>query len=58
MMAVMSTSRDRSSPVTITQLPLTRCAICRCTIAYQPGAIAAALTKHYERQHPEELGRR
>jgi hypothetical protein len=42
-------------PVTVTQLPVTRCQICHCTVAYRPGKLAEVLTEHYRRAHPEAL---
>jgi hypothetical protein len=42
-------------PVTVTQLPVTRCQICRRTIAYRPGNLTEVLTEHYRRAHPEAL---
>jgi hypothetical protein len=53
---MMSTSRSRRFPVTVTQLPVTRCQICQRTVAYQPGNLSKVLTEHYRRDHPEELG--
>ena len=55
----MSSSDSPRYPVTVTQLPVTRCQICRRTVAYRPGqagAASAALTEHYRRAHPEALG--
>jgi hypothetical protein len=52
----MSTSRSRRFPVTVTQLPVTRCQICDRTLAYRPGHISEVLTEHYRRAHPEALG--
>jgi len=55
----MSNSESSRYPVTVTQLPVTRCQICRRTVAYRPGqagAASAALTEHYRRAHPEALG--
>jgi hypothetical protein len=52
----MSTSRSRRFPVTVTQLPVTRCQICDRTLAYRPGNISEVLTEHYRRAHPETLG--
>ncbi len=52
----MSTSRSRRFPVTVTQLPVTRCQICDRTLAYRPGNINEVLTEHYRRAHPEALG--
>jgi hypothetical protein len=53
---VMSKSSSRRFPVTITQLPVTRCQICHRTIAYRPGNLSEVLTEHYRRAHPEALG--
>ena len=53
---MMSTSRSRRFPVTVTQLPVTRCQICDRTLAYRPGNISEVLTEHYRRAHPEALG--
>jgi len=55
-MEVMSNARSRRFPVTITQLPVTRCQICHRTIAYGPGNLSQVLTEHYRRAHPEALG--
>ena len=52
----MSTSSSRRFPVTVTQLPVTRCQICRRTVAYRPGGLTQVLTEHYRRVHPEALG--
>ena len=52
----MSKSSPRRFPVTITQLPLTRCQICHRTVAYRPGNLSQALTEHYRQTHPETLG--
>jgi len=49
---VMSTPRF---PVTVTQLPVLRCEICKRTIAHRPGQASAVLTEHYRRAHPESL---
>jgi len=43
-------------PVTVTYLPVTRCQICRRTVAYRPGSLSEVLTEHYRRAHPEALG--
>jgi hypothetical protein len=43
-------------PVTVTQLPVTRCEVCQRTVAYRPGEASAALTKHYRLRHPDALG--
>jgi hypothetical protein len=42
--------------VTVTQLLVTRCQICRRTVAYRPGSLTHVLTEHYRRVHPEALG--
>jgi hypothetical protein len=55
-MEVMSSSRSRRFPVTVTKLPVTRCEICRRTVAYRPGSLSEVLTEHYRRAHPEALG--
>ena len=55
-MEVMSSSRSRRFPVTVTKLPVTRCQICRRRIAYRPGSLSEVLTEHYRRAHPEVLG--
>jgi hypothetical protein len=55
----MSRSAAKNSPVfpvTVTQLPVTRCEICQRTVAFRPGEASAALTKHYELRHKEALG--
>jgi hypothetical protein len=54
-MEVMSKSSSRRFPVTVTQLPVTRCQICDRTVAYRPGKISEVLTEHYRRTHPETL---
>jgi hypothetical protein len=51
----MSKSPSRSFPVTITQLPVTRCEICQRTVAYRPGSLSEVLTEHYCRAHPQAL---
>ncbi len=56
MMKVMKKSPSRNFPVTVTQLPLTRCEICQRTFAHQPGKVSEVLTEHYRRAHPEALG--
>ena len=55
-MAVMSKSSSRRFPVTVTRLPVTRCQICRRTVAYRPGSLSGVLTEHYRRAHPDALG--
>lgn len=52
----MSNSSSRRFPVTVTQLPVTRCEICQRTVAHRPGTLSEALTEHYRRAHPEALG--
>ena len=51
----MSKSPSRRFPVTVTQLPVTRCEICHRTVAYRPGNLTEVLTEHYRRAHPEAL---
>ena len=51
----MSKSSSRRFPVTVTQLPVTRCQICHRTVAYRPGNLSEVLTEHYRRAHPEAL---
>jgi len=55
-MEAMSKSPSRRFPVTVTQLPVTRCQICHRTVAYRPGTVTEVLTEHYRRAHPEMLG--
>jgi hypothetical protein len=52
----MNKSSPRRFPVTVTQLPVTRCEICHRTVAYRPGSLSEDLTEHYRRAHPEALG--
>ncbi|MFY9929585.1 MAG: hypothetical protein WAK82_16390 [Streptosporangiaceae bacterium] len=52
----MSKSSSRRFPVTVTQLPVTRCEICQRTVPYRPGTLSEVLTEHYRRDHPEALG--
>ncbi len=53
----MSKPPSRRFPVTVTQLPVTRCEICHRTVAYWPGSsLSEVLTEHYRRAHPEALG--
>jgi hypothetical protein len=52
----MSNSSSRRFPVTVTQLPVTRCQICRRTVAYRPGGLSEVLTEHYRPARPEALG--
>lgn len=51
----MSKSPSHRFPVTVTQLPVTRCQICNRTVAYRPGNLTEVLTEHYRRDHPEDL---
>ena len=55
-MKAMSNSSSGRFPVTVTHLPVTRCQICRRTVAYRPGSLSEVLTGHYRRAHPEALG--
>jgi hypothetical protein len=41
--------------VTVTQLPVTRCQICRRTLACPAGNLTQLLTGHYRRAHSEAL---
>jgi hypothetical protein len=45
----MSKSPSRCFPLTVTQLPVTRCEICQRTVAYRPGRLSEVLTEHYRR---------
>jgi hypothetical protein len=51
----MSRSDSPQFPVTVTQLPVTRCEICGRTLAYRPGQASAVLTRHYTKMHPDAL---
>ena len=51
----MSKSPSHRFPVTVTQLPVTRCQICHRTVAYRPGTLTEVLTGYYRRAHPEAL---
>ena len=51
----ISKSPSRRFPVTVTQLPVSRCEICQRTMAYRPGSLSEVLTEHYRRAHPEAL---
>jgi hypothetical protein len=55
--AKMEAMSNSHYPVTVTQLPLVRCAVCRRTVAHRPGEASVVLTKHYEKAHPEMVGR-
>ena len=52
----MNKTRSPRFPVTVTQLPVTRCQICHRTVAYRPGNPSEVLTEPYRRAHPEVLG--
>jgi hypothetical protein len=52
----MPRSAAKSFPVTVTQLPVTRCEVCQRTVAYRPGGASEALTKHYKLMHKDALG--
>ena len=52
---IMVRSKTRKFPVTVTQLPLVRCAICGRMLAHQKGAAAEALTVHYTRAHGDRI---
>jgi len=54
----MSKSPSRRFPVTVTQLPVTRCQICQRTVAYRPGSLSEVLTGHYRRAHPRPIPKR
>jgi DNA-directed RNA polymerase subunit N (RpoN/RPB10) len=41
--------------VTVSQLPVVRCALCGRTIAHQPGAASTVLTAHYRSAHQDLL---
>ena len=49
-------SGSRRFPVTVTQLPVTRCQIRHTTIACRPGKASDALTGHYRQAHPATPG--
>jgi hypothetical protein len=42
-------------PVIIEQLPTTQCALCGQRLAYRPNEASAVLTRHYEREHSDNL---
>jgi hypothetical protein len=52
----MSKSPSRRFPVTVTQLPVTRCEVCPRTVAYRPGRLSEVLTGYYRRARPDVLG--
>lgn len=51
----MSRSDSTKFPVTISQLPVTRCDVCGRTLAYRPGKASEVLTAHYTKLHPDAL---
>jgi hypothetical protein len=51
----MATSNTSRFPVTVRQLPVVRCQICRRTLAHQPGQASAVLTEHYRRFHADAV---
>jgi hypothetical protein len=40
-------TRRAAYPVTVTRLPVVRCAECQQTMAHQPGQVGEVLTDHY-----------
>ncbi|MBL8930138.1 MAG: hypothetical protein JNL54_08455 [Kineosporiaceae bacterium] len=48
-------TRRRSFPVTVTQLPMVRCAECGRTMAHRAGEASAVLTAHYQQSHAEAV---
>ncbi|HEY6748516.1 MAG TPA: hypothetical protein VI357_22710 [Mycobacteriales bacterium] len=52
----MNNPKPSRHPVTVTQLPLVRCAVCRRTVAHRPGQASVVLTNHYEKAHPDLIG--
>ena len=55
-MESMNNATASRHPVTLSHLPLVRCAVCRRTVAHRPGEASAVLTKHYEKAHPKMVG--
>jgi len=51
----MTKTNSRRFAVTVTHLPVTRCQICRRTVACRPGTLSQTLTEHYGRVRPEAL---
>jgi hypothetical protein len=49
----MSNSSACRFPVSVTRLPVTRCKICRRTVAYRPGSLSEVLTAHYRWATPK-----
>jgi hypothetical protein len=54
----MTNSNPSRYAVTVRQLPVVRCQICRRTVAHQPGNASAVLTEHYHRVHADVLAAR
>jgi hypothetical protein len=52
---VMSNSRPRRFPVTVTHPLVTRRQICHRTVADRPGNLSEVLTGHYRRAHPASV---
>ncbi|MFZ0160633.1 MAG: hypothetical protein WAL50_16515 [Kineosporiaceae bacterium] len=46
-----TSSRRRSYPITVTHLPVVRCAHCGRSIAHRAGQASAVLTAHYQQAH-------
>ncbi len=44
---------QRTFPVSVTQMPLVRCAVCDRTMAHPPGRASEVLTTHYQQAHTE-----
>jgi len=55
-MEAMSKSHSRPGDRHPSSGHVTRCQICRRTVAYRPGSLSEVLTEHYLRAHPEALG--
>jgi len=53
-----SSPRRRAFPVTVTRLPVVRCAQCGQAIAHRAGEASAVLTAHYERAHADAVPHR
>jgi hypothetical protein len=51
----MTNSKSARYPVTVTQLPVVRCQVCRRTVAHRPGDASTVLTEHYRRAHVDAL---
>jgi hypothetical protein len=51
----MATSHPSGFPVSVRQLPVVRCQICRRTMAHRPGDASAVLTEHYRRFHTDAI---